>query len=145
MSVELRIASFLRVASEDLAGARALHELHNRNAVYLCEQAAEKIIRAVLTSEGLHGGTKHELSELIDVLPDANPVKPMLRTVEHLAAYATSYRYPTTRGRITPGPNAQEMSDALQRVAALLAEAARRFEVDLEARDEPARRPEPIR
>ena len=55
MSAELRIAGFLRVANEDLKGARALHELNNRNAVYLCQQAAEKVIRAVLTAEEIHG------------------------------------------------------------------------------------------
>lgn len=145
MSAELRIAGFLRVANEDLKGARVLHQANNRNAVYLCEQAAEKIIRAVLTAEEIHGGTKHELAELVDLIPDANPIKPRLRAVQHLAAYATSYRYPTTRGRIQPGPNAREMNDALQQVATVLEEVVRRFEVDLDAQDKPARRASPIR
>ena len=47
MSVELLIANLLRIASEDLEGARLLAASNNRNAVYLCEQAAEKVIRAV--------------------------------------------------------------------------------------------------
>lgn len=145
MSAELRIAGYLRVADEDLRGARLLHAGNNRNAVYLCEQAAEKIIRAVLTSEGLHGGTKHELADLVDLVPDANPLKRKLRAVEHLAMYATAYRYPTSQGRIKPGPNAQELSDVLQRIAELLEEVARRFEVDLERADGPAGRIEPIR
>lgn len=51
LSAEFLIANLLRVANEDLAGARLLASAGNRNAVYLCEQAAEKIIRAVLTSE----------------------------------------------------------------------------------------------
>jgi hypothetical protein len=42
MSAELLIANLLRVAHEDLAGARLLASADNRNAVYLCEQAAEK-------------------------------------------------------------------------------------------------------
>jgi HEPN domain-containing protein len=44
------IANLLRIAHEDLEGARLLNARGNRNAIYLCEQAAEKIIRAVLTS-----------------------------------------------------------------------------------------------
>ncbi|MDX2086990.1 MAG: hypothetical protein SFX73_04020 [Kofleriaceae bacterium] len=36
----------------------------------LCEQAAEKIIRAIVTSEGKHAGFKHELAEMVDLIPD---------------------------------------------------------------------------
>ena len=55
MSAELLIANTLRIAREDLDGALLLASSANRNAVYLCEQAAEKVIRAVLTSEGEPG------------------------------------------------------------------------------------------
>jgi len=41
MSVELLIANLLRVAREDLEGARLLAAAGNRNAIYLCEQSAE--------------------------------------------------------------------------------------------------------
>lgn len=57
MSAELLIANTLRIAREDLDGALLLASRANRNAVYLCEQAAEKVIRAVLTSEGKHAGS----------------------------------------------------------------------------------------
>jgi hypothetical protein len=50
MSAELLIANFLRIAAEDLEGARLLAAAHNRNAIYLCEQAGEKVIRAVVTA-----------------------------------------------------------------------------------------------
>src|SRR5262245_44907831 len=102
MSADLVIANMLRVAKEDLDGARLLAAKGNRNAIYLCEQAAEKVIRAVLTSEGVHAGIKHQLNEMVDAVPDANPLKPLLRDIEHLAAFATSYRYPATSGRIKP-------------------------------------------
>ncbi|RYE91932.1 MAG: HEPN domain-containing protein [Myxococcales bacterium] len=59
MSADLLIANLLRIAREDLDGAALLAARANRNAVYLCEQAAEKIIRAVLTSEARHGGIRH--------------------------------------------------------------------------------------
>jgi HEPN domain-containing protein len=56
MSADLLIANMLRIARDDLDGATVLASRGNRNAVYLCEQAAEKVIRAVLTSEGKHAG-----------------------------------------------------------------------------------------
>lgn len=58
MSVELVIAGYVRIAKQDLDGARVLNSAANRNAAYLCEQAAEKLIRAVLTSEGIHAGVR---------------------------------------------------------------------------------------
>ena len=86
------------IAAEDLEGARQLASSNNRNAIYLREQAAEKVIRAVITSEGKHAGIKHELAELVDLIPDDNPLKPDLRAVEHLSQYATAYRYPSNEG-----------------------------------------------
>lgn len=50
MSVALLVANLLRVANEVLEGAQALATIGNRNAVYLCEQAAEKVIRARVVS-----------------------------------------------------------------------------------------------
>ena len=65
MSDDRLIANYLRIASEDLAGAEVLLAAGNRNAAYLCQQAAEKALRAVLTSEGLHGGTGHRLGLMV--------------------------------------------------------------------------------
>jgi HEPN domain-containing protein len=83
MSADIVIANFLRIAREDLDGAKTLASSNNRNAVYLCEQAAEKVIRAVLTSEGKHAGIKHLLDEMVDMVPDVNPIKARLRAIEH--------------------------------------------------------------
>ena len=105
MSVELTIANFLRIASEDLKGARLLAGARNRNSAYLAQQAAEKVIRAVLTSEGAHAGVRHDLRELVAMIPDANPTKPLLKATVSLTAYATTYRYPGT-SRIQPSPSA---------------------------------------
>jgi len=69
-------------------GARLLAGPGNRNAIYLCEQAAEKVIRAVLTSEATHAGIEHQLQEMVDLVPDANPLKALLRDIEYLTAYA---------------------------------------------------------
>ena len=63
MSAERVIANTLRLAQADL-DAELLHAGKNRYAIYHCEQAAEKIIKAVLTSEGVHANIKHQLDDM---------------------------------------------------------------------------------
>jgi HEPN domain-containing protein len=145
MGAERLIANLLRIAQEDLAGAIVLAAADNRNAAYLLEQAAEKAILAVLTSEGIHGGIKHQLGDMVDKVPDANPLKPALRAIEELGMYATAYRYPTPPGRIIDAPSREETEAFFEKVRYVITEAASRFDVDLSKRDAPARNLSPIR
>lgn len=145
MSAEALIASYLRIANEDLAGARQLSATGNRNAMYLCSQAAEKIIRAVLTSEGKNAGIKHQLDELVDMVPDENPLKPGLRAIQDLTDYATSYRYPSPKGRIKTPPNRAAFEHDADAVEAVLQAAVQRFGVDLSKSDAPAKTSGPLR
>jgi|HubBroStandDraft_6_1064221.scaffolds.fasta_scaffold749064_2 HEPN domain-containing protein len=145
MSAELLIANLLRIAKADLDDATLLCKTGSRNAAYLCEQAAEKVIRAVLTSEGKRGGIQHRLDEMVALVPDENPIKPALRELEELAAYATAYRYPASSGRIPNTPPGGEVEALLEKVEAALGEAASRFGVDLAKKGIPAATPAPIR
>ena len=63
MSAERVIANTLRLAKADLDAAKLLQVGKNRYAIYHCEQAAEKVIKAVLTSEGVHASIKHLLCD----------------------------------------------------------------------------------
>ena len=145
MSADRVIANLLRIAREDLEGARMLNTRGNRNAIYLCEQAAEKLIRAVLTSEQIHAGVRHQLDEMVGLIPDDNPLKARLRALQHLATYATAYRYTTPTGRIPADPPTHEVEAAANNIERALIEAAARFGVDLDAADKPAANPSPIR
>ena len=145
MRVKKVIASYVRVAAEDLRGARTLFKDVNRNAIYLCSQAAEKIIRAVLTSENKHGGAGHNLSIMVNMISDENPVKPLLRAMDSLGDYATAYRYPTTGGRLKEAPAPEEFERLAECVDAALKEVAKRFEVDLADQGKPAGNADPIR
>lgn len=109
MSADKAIAALLRIAAADLADARLLAGLRSRNAPYLCSQAAEKVVKAVLTAEGIHAdrSVAHRIDLMVDLLPDANSFKARFRRIERLASYATSYRYPTPAGRIPPIPPAK--------------------------------------
>ena len=145
MSADLVIASYVRIAKQDLDGARLLNAAANRNAAYPCEQAAEKLMRAVLTSEGIQAGNRHDLPDMVAKVPDANPVKPLLRALEHPDAYATAFRYPSPSGRIKVPPTGPELDHDIDRIEAALLEVATRFAVDLAHADGPAGTPGPIR
>ncbi|MEP7122857.1 MAG: HEPN domain-containing protein [Byssovorax sp.] len=145
MVADLLIANLLRIAREDLDGARLLAASSNRNAAYLCEQAAEKIIRAVLTSEGKHAGIRHQLDEMVKLVPEENPLKPGLREIEELAAYATAFRYPTSSGKIPMPPPGTELGALINKVESVLTDAVSRFGVELAKKGAPAKKPGPIR
>lgn len=144
MSVERTIANYLLIAREDLSGARLLAASGNRNAAYLAEQAAEKTIRAVLTSEGLHAGVRHDLRVMVDLVPEQNLLKPTLAALVALSAYATTFRYPTSR-RIPAAPRPETLERHLADVATALEAVATALGVDLANADARATRPGPVR
>lgn len=144
MSVERTIANFLRIAQEDLNGARLLAGARNRNAAYLAQQAAEKVIRAVLTSENTHAGVRHDLRDMVTMVPDENPTKSLLRATVSLTAYATAYRYPGT-ARIPQSPGAAAIEDHLSDVQRALDAVSAGLGVDLGMPDAVATRPQPMR
>src|SRR5207244_7410479 len=72
--LDLHIANLLRLARGDLDDARSLRETGSRNAAYHAEQAAEKILLAILTSENVQVERKdhHRLDVLADLVPREN-------------------------------------------------------------------------
>jgi hypothetical protein len=102
MSAEALIASYLRIANEDLAGARQLATTGNRNATYL-------------------------------------------RSIQDLTDYATSYRYPSPKGRIKTPPNKAAFDREANAVQTALQAAAKAFGVDLDKPDAPATSALPVR
>jgi HEPN domain-containing protein len=120
MSVPRRIAAFLDLAAQDADAARTLAKTKNRYAAYHCQQAAEKLIKAVLLHRGRESGTEHRLDVLVDALPDADPWKSKLRPLEVYLPYATTYRYPTPGGRIVAAPDMAQISADVDDIEALI-------------------------
>ena len=73
------------------------------------------------------------------------PIKPLLEAIEHLAAFATAYRYPSPVGRIKATPPASDVTTYIADVERALNEAVRRFGVDLTKANAPASTSGPIR
>lgn len=57
---------------------------------------------------------------MVKQVPDANPLKPLLKQIEHLAAYTTTYRYATTSGHIKPSPDDNTLKADMAGVSAAL-------------------------
>ncbi|MEO5338520.1 MAG: HEPN domain-containing protein [Magnetospirillum sp. WYHS-4] len=111
MSVTRRIDALLEIAEEDARAAGVLSVALNRNAAYHCQQAIEKVMRAVLLHRGIEAGLEHRLDVLLGKIPDDNPWKTMLKPFDVYTPYATAFRYPTPGGRI-PNPPSSEKTNA---------------------------------
>lgn len=137
MSAELHIANALRLAREDLEAARLLSAANNRNDAYHAQQAAEKMLLALLTSEGIRAERRdsHRIDVLRDLLPDADPFKARFAPLTFLTIFATTYRYPKDAGRIPARAENDELQAALAKLQAILTDLAAHFGVELLASD----------
>ncbi|MES5099369.1 HEPN domain-containing protein [Agrobacterium sp. BA1120] len=133
MSAELHIANALRLAHADLEAAEMLAAKQNRNDAYHAQQAVEKILLSLLTSEGIRAERRdsHRLDVLRDLLPDENPFKERFRSLTFLTIYATTYRYPKDAGRMPARAEKDELDFAMKAAGDILAEVAAHFGVML--------------
>jgi HEPN domain-containing protein len=148
MPLELHIANYLRLANIDLEDALSLRKTGSRNAAYHAEQALEKLLLSLLTSESIQVERKnhHRVDVLVDLLPEENPFRKRLQAFSFLTGFATTYRYPKPGGRIPPEPEWSEIDDALNGIAELLQEIAGGFGVNLTGSDgTPAKSGKPLR
>lgn len=67
-------------------------------AAYHCQQAAEKIVTAVLVSSQIHPPKSHDIGGLIDSLAVTHPLRQILLPLARFTLYAWAFRYPS------PGP-----------------------------------------
>ncbi len=128
MSVARRALALLLVAREDIAAARLLAAASNRNAIYLCQQAAEKLIRARLAQRGIDATREHHLRVLVDLLPNDDPWRARLSPFDRLSPFATTYRYPTPGGRVPESPTADVVLAEAAAIEALIASLEREFD-----------------
>lgn len=109
----LVIGSCLRMAYEHLMDVKKL-EFRGRNSPTIMVYAAENILTALFTSEGINTelvrkrSGNHQLEHMLDHLNNECSVKPRLEQVVDLVAYATTYRYPTPSGKLKISPPEKE-------------------------------------
>lgn len=125
MGIERKVESFLTLAGDDLAAAKALQKTFPRHAAFHLSQAAEKAIKAVLTAEGLaFNASHHQLGRLVAGLLGDHPWRADLMALDKHTAAATATRYPTPGGALPASPSQEQLRADVAELEALLPELA---------------------
>ena len=114
------IASFLRLAHDDLSATKLLLKDHATIAAYHIEQAAEKLIKAVLTRENIRARTRHHrLTELVALLPRDHRWRIEVEKLTWLEAAAMRFRCPEADGFVADLPDPTDYANAIMEIEAL--------------------------
>ena len=98
------------------------------DAAYHVQQAAEKLLKAVLVAEAINPPLTHNLATLVRALPDEHPVASALAAFVRFTPYATQFRYPTDSD-----PEALPTTDELSGWIEEVTDALEQFERHLES------------
>ena len=120
---QARIKAMLHLAAEDAKAAKLLAQDGNHYAAYHCQQASEKLIRALLIHHDIEPGLDHHLDILVGKLPDSEPWRATLAPLHKYTPYATTYRYATPGGRVPPAPEPPKIMIEAEQIATLIAAA----------------------
>lgn len=116
-------ASFIALAKEDLAVARRLLAAHPRHSAFSLEQAAEKLLKAVLTTEGIpFAAGHHQLGRLAELLPADHLWRADLIAFDRYTGFATATRYPRPGGDMPQVPSRDVLEAGLKEVSSLVGE-----------------------
>lgn len=98
-------------------------------AVYHCQQAAEKAVKAFLVHHGKPYEKTHDIEVLIDLASEVDPkFSGLADAADALTPYATRFRYPNATFAIEPQP--VEYEEALQHAEAIFEFALNRLPKD---------------
>ena len=115
--------SLLILAEKDLAHAADNLRTHPGHAAFSVQQAAEKLIKAVLEAAGIdYPRVSHQLDDLLHRVPAENPFRADLLPLVRLTAAATRYRYPTAWGGVPDDPPIAEIAQDVAALRRLLPE-----------------------
>lgn len=116
-------ASYIALAKEDLAVAKKLMADHPRHAAFSIEQAAEKLLKAVLTVEAIRFPTSHhQFGALAALLPADHLWRADLMAFDDFTSYATAIRYPKPGGGMPSEPEDADLQSGWSEVSALVSE-----------------------
>lgn len=101
--------TYIDLAKEDLVVAGKLKNEHPRHCAFNIEQAAQKLLKAVLTAEDLvFPASHHQLGSLAELLTPDHTWRADLMTFDQFTSYATRVRYPTPGGKMPAAPERDE-------------------------------------
>jgi len=109
------VRDWMTRASHDLRSARLLAAADDPpldTAIYHCQQAAEKSVRARLQGQDIPFRKTHDVADLVKQACGSNPEFAQLETAASVVTpYASAYRYPG--GSYEPMPTQEEFNEAL--------------------------------
>ena len=115
------VRDWLTRASHDLQAAQVLASGEKSLldiAIYHCQQAAEKAIKAWLQSKDDPFPKTHDIEELVEQAAKLNPdFQPLAQPAAVLTPYVSAFRYPG--GADEPMPSREEFDEALQHAQAI--------------------------
>lgn len=90
-------SAWLTVVDDDLR--QVVNNLHGplpslAGAAYHCQQAAEKLVKAVLVEARVAFPKTHDIGALTGLLAENHPLKANLASLARLTPYGVAYRYP---------------------------------------------------
>ena len=110
------VRDWLTRADHDLRSAQVLSSLDNPlldTAIYHCQQAAEKSIKAWLQGQDEPFTKTHDVGDLVKLAAEAHPDFAQLdKAATVLTPYASAFRYPG--GAYEPMPTRVEFDEALE-------------------------------
>jgi HEPN domain-containing protein len=120
-------SEWLAVAEDDLR--QVVNNLEGpfpsmTGAAYHCQQAAEKLVKAVLARAGIDFPRTHDIGALVGMLPKNHALAARLAPLRDLTPYAVAYRYPAEDAWDPPKP--QEIAAWLADLRLILADIHRR-------------------
>ena len=113
-AIQKEMAAWIHKSSEDLRAAEldlgATPPLLS-DSLFHCQQACEKILKALLCGLQTPFRKTHDLNELGTLALDAFPeLDPLLESIAHLTTYAVESRYPSD----APDPQVEEVTGNIQ-------------------------------
>jgi HEPN domain-containing protein len=130
MPAEPVIAGYLAAVADDLDAARRLAAPPvNRLAAYHLQQAAEKLVKAVLVHRKIHPGPEHRIDVLVRMLDPSDPWQPLLDPLDRLTPDATTSQYSSPTGRLRAGPPTANVLSKAAEIEKLLDLARRELSV----------------
>lgn len=88
-------------------------------ATYHCQQAAEKLVKAVLVWLDLDVPRSHDIDLLVMCIPPDLPIRIRLSPLGRFTAFATLYRYPGEAGDVSDEPTSDEVHGWLDEIEAI--------------------------
>ncbi len=113
------VEGYFRALDEDLAAARLLMGSVPRASAFHLQQAAEKLVKAILSAEAIHAGAGHNIGQLVALLPGGHEWKADLVELDYLSQFATTFRYPSEAGTLKPAPGKDRLEEFANLIATL--------------------------